>query len=359
MAVVGNTSVIMAKRIGYIDIAKGIGILLVVMGHNDFFTSIPFLRQFIYSFHLPLFFFLSGVFFNPAGDLIGLITKKFHSLLKPYLITLLLIFFFSVSFTKINILDSTARLVKSLYSTGYYLDWVPLWFLPHLFVLNIFTWGVFFFTKNVRLPKKGQLVLITVLLVTGLIFISQFWPFQITVLGKTLKLYGLPFSIDLILISSFYFILGKLSNGPWLEKLISSKITLLCSFVILLGSIYFMPLMLDLASRIAASIIPIVIASLAGIILILSLSKSIEIIPFFGEPLKLIGNLTLFILLFHLPIQEAWGDKIMNVTNNRIIAALVSYVFGVGIPILIGQYAIIPNAYLRSLFMEQKQDPSK
>lgn len=47
------------SRIDWIDIAKGIGIFLMVMGH----TSIPKLGgHWIYSFHMPLFFFFEWIF---------------------------------------------------------------------------------------------------------------------------------------------------------------------------------------------------------------------------------------------------------------------------------------------------------
>ena len=57
------------KRLDWIDIAKGIGIILVVLGH----TLVPQVREtgfagflwiFIYNFHMPLFFFLSGYLFE-------------------------------------------------------------------------------------------------------------------------------------------------------------------------------------------------------------------------------------------------------------------------------------------------------
>lgn len=46
-------------RENWVDIAKGIGIILVVMGHANC-PEIP--HGIIYSFHMPLFFFLSGLF---------------------------------------------------------------------------------------------------------------------------------------------------------------------------------------------------------------------------------------------------------------------------------------------------------
>lgn len=47
------------ERIDEYDVAKGIGILLVILGHTLPLDSS--LRLFIYAFHMPLFFFLSGL----------------------------------------------------------------------------------------------------------------------------------------------------------------------------------------------------------------------------------------------------------------------------------------------------------
>ena len=49
------------KRIDFIDVAKGIAIFLVVYGHTYDGRN---LHLFIYSFHMPLFFFISGLLFK-------------------------------------------------------------------------------------------------------------------------------------------------------------------------------------------------------------------------------------------------------------------------------------------------------
>ena len=49
------------KRINWIDQAKGIGILLVVIGHMNIPQD---LSKIIFSFHMPLFFFISGYLYN-------------------------------------------------------------------------------------------------------------------------------------------------------------------------------------------------------------------------------------------------------------------------------------------------------
>ena len=48
-------------RIEWIDIAKGFGILLVILGHTIAYDCSHIVYNSIYSFHMPLFFFLSGV----------------------------------------------------------------------------------------------------------------------------------------------------------------------------------------------------------------------------------------------------------------------------------------------------------
>ena len=48
------------NRDNAIDIAKGIGILLVIVGHTGGLPAHSTVHHFIYSFHMPLFMFASG-----------------------------------------------------------------------------------------------------------------------------------------------------------------------------------------------------------------------------------------------------------------------------------------------------------
>ena len=51
----------MKKRMDYLDVAMGIAMFLVVMGHAALAYDTPYWRVAIYSFHMPLFFLVSGV----------------------------------------------------------------------------------------------------------------------------------------------------------------------------------------------------------------------------------------------------------------------------------------------------------
>jgi|GEM_PF-1320458 len=55
------------QRVQWVDWAKGIGILLVVVGHTPALEQSP-LFYLIYCFHIPLFFILSGVLQKPLGE---------------------------------------------------------------------------------------------------------------------------------------------------------------------------------------------------------------------------------------------------------------------------------------------------
>ena len=68
------------KRIEYVDILKGIGIICVLLGHNlvvqDDGQLPEIMRYIIYSFHMPLFFFLSGYVFSTKVNWTNFIKKK-------------------------------------------------------------------------------------------------------------------------------------------------------------------------------------------------------------------------------------------------------------------------------------------
>ncbi|KAI2689536.1 acyltransferase family protein [Pseudomonas sp. TNT3] len=67
-----------------IDSFRGLGILLVVLGHT---TGLPsWLHNFIYSFHMPAFFILSGYLFNPEKSIqspVRQVERKFYRLIMP------------------------------------------------------------------------------------------------------------------------------------------------------------------------------------------------------------------------------------------------------------------------------------
>lgn len=77
-----------SKRIEWADIAKGIGILLVKIGHHENFVN-KRIVYLIYAMHMPLFFFISGFFISnkQVDDSIKKTIKhKTKKILLPYFI---------------------------------------------------------------------------------------------------------------------------------------------------------------------------------------------------------------------------------------------------------------------------------
>ena len=76
-----------AKRLEHLDMVKGIGIFLVALGHmEDIATGT---RVWISSFHMPLFFIVSGILMavkdEPSNDFRETVKKKFCGIIIPYL----------------------------------------------------------------------------------------------------------------------------------------------------------------------------------------------------------------------------------------------------------------------------------
>ena len=347
----------MSKRIEYLDIAKGIGILLVVLGHNDFEVISLFVQRLIYSFHMPLFFFLSGYFLNTAVPFFDFVKKRFNTLLKPFLFTIFLIYFTSISFEKMGFNTAITRTVKSLYGSGYYLDWVQLWFLPHLFAVSIYaflfitlvsrlrnrwiTWGILLGTLAVAIP-----------------FLNTFYPFPLSLPGKQYELWGLPFSLDLVLTTGFFFILGHEIRQVTSEKTFDNGLILAATGgIVLLLNILF-PYEIDFNIRLYESFLVNTAEAILGILFILALARQIELhTTRLASFLKYLGNISLIILLFHVPMQAFWSQKVENVTGNFPLGIVVGFLMGVIGPILIYEIFIRFNPVASFWFGRTAEQP--
>lgn len=137
----------MQERNAWVDYAKGIGIILVVYGHvarGVFNAGLPMdedryvlVDSIIYSFHMPLFFFLSGLFFYDSlmkRGKTGLIVNKVDTIVYPFLLWSLLQGLFEV------VLSDYTNGDVALSSVLFSLVWSPraqFWFLYALFLVFV------------------------------------------------------------------------------------------------------------------------------------------------------------------------------------------------------------------------------
>jgi fucose 4-O-acetylase-like acetyltransferase len=348
----------MSKRINYIDVARGIGILLVVMGHNDFAAISPFMHKLIYSFHMPLFFFLSGYFLSTATPFWAFVKKRFNGLLKPYFFTIFMIYFFSISFEKMSFANAITRIVKAMYGTGLYIDWVQLWFLPHLFVVSIYA---YLFYKTVgrvdnRWVRWG-ILLLTLFIAT--LYLKSFFPFPVTLLGKSYKLLGLPYSMDLVLLSGFFFILGSETRPLNMERLYGNVFFLLITgAVLVLMNLFFSPV-IDLNTRVYDSFVVSTLEAVTGILFIMALSRQVDLhIAWLSTFFQYIGRITLIILILHGPIQDFWGQKLMAVTGNLTLSYWLAFFMGVAGPVLLYELFVRSNP-VASFWLGREAEPPR
>ncbi len=131
------------ERIDYLDIAKGIGILLVIIGHVEY-VALP-VRQYITSFHMPLFFLISGMLIRykqeELGTMKSFICRKCKGIMVPYVI-------FSMAYlliegARVVIKGSTnwPAVLRLVYQSFCLQGISVLWFLPALFMGQVcFVW---------------------------------------------------------------------------------------------------------------------------------------------------------------------------------------------------------------------------
>lgn len=339
----------MKKRIGYIDIAKGLGILVIVLAHNDLGGYHPTLHKFIYAFHIPLFFFLSGMFFRPERAFGETVKRRFNTLLKPYLFALFIIYLGEAAFSNMTFPVIVTRIIKALYATGKYIDWVQLWFIPHLFAVTIFAWIAWRFVFGRVKWDWLRWLLMFAMLAVDVLVMSYFWPFTAPVIG--IELYGLPFSLDLVLASGFFFLVGYEVNQKSLEKFFASPLVLILTFGALLALVLFLPPELDFNTRTYPSLWINTLEALLGIAMVMSLSRNLEKwSDKLANIFRYCGRISLVILIFHVPIQESMFNKFTRLGVPTDPSILLAFLSGVLIPALIYELAIHRNPVLRPWF---------
>lgn len=141
------------QRLGWVDAIKGIGIILVLVGH----CNIPNVNPYIYLFHMPLFYIISGFCWNVEKNKTitfkEFFSKKFRAYIIPYfkiaavcfLIFGVSAYYFKMGFTSAYI----HQLIKFIFGIAVYSrgtpEWLPncspIWFLTALFVAELmFYW---------------------------------------------------------------------------------------------------------------------------------------------------------------------------------------------------------------------------
>lgn len=130
------------KRIEWIDVAKCLGIILVVVGHLQNQSPgglVDRLQWAIFLFHMPLFFMLSGMTHRPK-DVVRSARAKFYALMLPYFSFFALLAIYTIASAILltgEVAEKAAGLGVGLILGGRYLggNLGVFWFVPILFLV--------------------------------------------------------------------------------------------------------------------------------------------------------------------------------------------------------------------------------
>ncbi len=183
------------ERIIWLDYAKAIGIFCVVLGH---ITGNYELKSFIYSFHIPLFFFISGVFFSPNRYLNykSFFNKRFRQLLIPYFFFNLITYLFWLFIGRkvgndiyVNPLKPFLGIFYGHLSNNFLEHYPPFWFITCLFITE-----QIYFWINQKVKDTFIPYVIFLFFIIGFIdsyLIKQTLPWGINVAFTAVGIYGL------------------------------------------------------------------------------------------------------------------------------------------------------------------------
>lgn len=148
------------RRLDYLDASRGLALLLVIIGH--IYNGDNFFIIWIYSFHVPLFFIISGILikYNKYNNISTIAKKRIKSIMVPYFLFCLINILFEMSLN-LSILTLKWTVIQTITFFGI----GATWFLPALFIGEL---GFMIINKYIN-NKYLKSLIITILFILPLI----------------------------------------------------------------------------------------------------------------------------------------------------------------------------------------------
>ena len=187
------------QRIAYIDFMKCLCIMLIVMYHidHDFFNRIlPNLNNALQAFRLPMYYFISGIFFKLYDGYADFTRRKVNNILVPFVFFILFAFVVRALEAGLRMMVGADPISLSLtdlvgpFYLRYWPNTTPLWFLLSLFWVNI----IFYALQRWNKPLWGLLLATVAISAIGY--------------GLGVNKVELPLMFDTSLVALPYFVLG-------------------------------------------------------------------------------------------------------------------------------------------------------
>ncbi len=211
-----------SNRYDWLDLAKGFGIIFVIIGHV-LMPTVNILTIFIYSFHIPLFFIVAGYTYNGnkyRNKLQIYLQKRGRQLLIPYVILygmiLIIWAFFSQYFP--NASSFEAMTVAFIYGNGPSLNQPYLWFLSALF----FSFVIFVALEKIFWNRKWIVGFLIIALSTLGIYVNQIFAPELV-----------PWHLDAVLFCTAFVFVGNFMKDLNIQGFFSNRKNAIVSIIIL------------------------------------------------------------------------------------------------------------------------------
>ncbi len=182
------------KRIDYIDISKWLGISLVIFGHMKMPNE---LLQWIYAFHMPLFFVISGYTYRPQPFDKQFLIKKIKTIYIPFLLFALI--FCKGDFSSYVYIAFGSRNALEIANT-----YTVLWFLP-CFFLSVLLFSILINISNKTTNKRQHVAIwggvIILLMLTKICL-------QVKETHPIIAKYGYPLNFDMAMVGTIFMVAG-------------------------------------------------------------------------------------------------------------------------------------------------------
>jgi len=273
-------------KVEWVYTLKFIGIIAVILGH----ISSP-LGEFIFSWHMPLFFVLSGFFIRLELDPLQVFNKEIKRLIIPYFIFVVLALVVETS-KRVILHRAPLDFLNELNGAFFWMDMdglinsyaFILWFLPALFVSRYLTYAIKKYIKHVVLQTA---VVVTLFLIS----------FKVQ----------LPFAIDNGLNALLFVYVGH-----HLLLLVSKRFFLILSLVITIG-VYFVSGIpsLNMSEKQYSDILLNLVWSISVVCLLISIIAHTKNVP---KIVMLWGGNTMLLFIFH-----PYTNNISSIIVDRVM----------------------------------------
>lgn len=325
------------ERIHYFDLAKGIGIILVVLGHLEF-ISMP-LRYFIVSFHMPMFFIISGMLVQVTSeekkDMKNIIRRKFSRMMIPYISFSILYFFIEIIYFKLTGLGSYETIFDNLYQSFCLHGVSVLWFLPAIFFGEIM-----FLSIRKHFNHIATIAVVTILNIV-MYFANNGEKYLYALYSETPLYSHLHYFI--VMIIRCFFSLAFICIGYYIYYLLKNcrkaVCELLCGIVFMGITVYISQVNggVDLHFLVFGNVFLYFAASIIGSVGVILICKSLErfshTIP--CRILEYYGVNSLIVMATHINSYVLYFCIIVSMHFNKYITHAKNYIFCTNIMILV------------------------